>query len=177
MYEIAEERPLTDADRNVNVLSDHIVRIGLDAPKSNQPDHPVRLVIVKVAPHQSRGKSRGGSSGVDSDGFLRIMTNPRDVPAESVALIYEHRWQIQVFFRTFKHLLGCRHLLSHHPEGIKIQTYCAISACLLINLWTGRQPTKRTHEMLCYFLMGWADEDELLTHLAQRKTRDATATR
>ena len=30
--------------------------------------------------------------------------------------------------------------LSHHPDGIKIQTYCAIIACLLINLWTGRQP-------------------------------------
>ena len=32
-------------------------------------------VIAKVTPHQSRGKTGGGSSGVDSDGFLRIMTN------------------------------------------------------------------------------------------------------
>lgn len=177
VYEIAEERPLTDADRNVNVLSDQIVRIGLNAKKSHQPDHPVRLVIVKVTPHQSRGKYRGGSAGVDSDGFLRIMTNLLDVPAEIIALIYQYRWQIEVFFRTFKHLLGCRHLLSHHPEGIKIQTYCAIIACRLINLWTGRQPTKRTHEMLCYYLMGWADADELLAHLAKLKTRDATTAR
>jgi hypothetical protein len=76
-----------------------------------------------------------------------------------------------------KHLLGCRHLLSHHAEGIKIQTYCAIIACLLINLWTGRQPTKRTHEMLCYYLMGWADEDELLAPLAKLKARDAASSR
>ena len=173
VYEIAEERPLTDADRQVNVLSDQIVRIGLSGKAADRPDHPVRLVIVKIKPHVASGNSRG----VDSDGFLRIMTNLLDVPAEIIALIYEHRWQIEVFFRTFKHLLGCRHLLSHHPDGIKIQTYCAIIACLLINLWTGRQPTKRTHEMLCFYLMGWADEDELLAHLAKLKTRDAATPR
>ena len=29
---------------------------------------------------------------------------------------------------------------------------------------TGRQPTKRTHEMLCYYLVDWVDEDD---HLGQ----------
>jgi hypothetical protein len=108
VYEVAEERPLTDADRQANVLSDQIVRIGLRGKAPDRPDHPVRLVIVKVTPHESRGKYRGGSSGVDSDGFLRIMTNLLDVPAEIIALIYSERWAIEVFFRTFKHLLGCR---------------------------------------------------------------------
>jgi hypothetical protein len=173
VYEIAEARPLTDAARAADVLSDRIVRIGLSGTATGRPDHPVRLVIVQVAPHVARGKSRG----VDSDGFLRIMTNLLDVRAEIIALIYQYRWQIEVFFRTLKHLLGCRHLLSHHPDGIKIQTYCALIACLLINLWTGRCPTKRTHEMLCYYLMGWADEGELLAHLAKLQHRDAMTTR
>jgi hypothetical protein len=31
--------------------------------------------------------------------------------------------------------------------------------------------------MLCDYLMGWADEDELLAHLAKLKTRDAVAAR
>ncbi len=44
-----------------------------------------------------------------------------------------------------------------------------------MNLWTGRQPTKRTHEMLCFFLMGWATEDELLAHLAKLKLSDERA--
>jgi hypothetical protein len=51
----------------------------------------------------------------------------------------------------------------------------AIIAWLLMSLWTGRQPTKRTHEMLCLFLMGWATEDELLAHLAQLKLSDERA--
>ena len=45
---------------------------------------------------------------------------------------------------------------------------------MLISLWTGRKPTLRTYEMVCYYLSGMADEDELLAHLAKRlKTHDA----
>lgn len=40
-------------------------------------------------------------------------------------LIYRFRWTIEIFFRFFKHVLGCRHLLSHRQNGIEIQTYCA----------------------------------------------------
>jgi hypothetical protein len=173
VYDVAEDRPLTEADRAADVLSDQLVQLGLSGKAEARPDHPVRLVIVKIPPHTSRGKYGGGSSGVDSDGLLRIATNLVDVPAEIVALLYLYRWTIEVFFRMFKHLLGCRHLLSHHPQGIEIQTYCAIIACLLISLWTGRKPTKRTHEMLCYYLMGWADEGELLAHLSKLKPHDA----
>ena len=36
----------------------------------------------------------------------------------------------------------------HFDHGIKIQTYCAIIACMLISLWTGRKPTLRTYEMI-----------------------------
>ena len=68
----------------------------------------------------------------------------------------EYRWTIEVFFRFFKHVLGCRHLLSHDPVGIQIQTYCAIIACMLINLWTGRKPTLRTYEMICHYFTGLA---------------------
>jgi hypothetical protein len=71
--------------------------------------------------------------------------------------------------------LGCRHLLSHQQNGIEIQTYCAIIACLLISLWTGRKPTKRTYEMICFYFCGWASEEELLTHLAKLQQHDEAA--
>jgi hypothetical protein len=34
---------------------------------------------------------------VESDAFLRIMTNLLDVPAEILTLIYVYRWQFEVF--------------------------------------------------------------------------------
>jgi len=43
-----------------------------------------------------------------------------------IGLIYLHRWQVEIFFRFFKHVLGCRHLLSHCENGIELETYAAI---------------------------------------------------
>jgi hypothetical protein len=45
----------------------------------------------------------------------------------------------------------------------------AIIACLLITLWTGGKPTLRTYEMIGFYFQGWADLDELTTHLAKLK--------
>jgi len=171
-YEVLEERPLTDADRAAGILSDQIVRFP-NGKADARPDHPIRLVCVKCSPHTSRCKYRGGSSGVDSDGVLRIATNMLDVPAEIVGLIYQFRWTIELFFRFFKQILGCRHLFFHSQNGIELQAYCAIIACMLLCLWTGRKPTKRTYEMVCYYFMGLASEAELLAHIEKLKRQDA----
>jgi len=49
-----------------------------------------------------------------------------------------------------------------------------MSRCALdVSLWTGKKPTKRTFEMLCFFFCGMADEDELLAHLNKLKDQDA----
>jgi hypothetical protein len=63
--------------------------------------------------------------------------------------------------------------VSTDSVGVEIQAYCAIIACLLISLWTGKQPTKRTYEMICFCLIDWADEEELLAHLAKLKKPNA----
>ena len=110
---------------------------------------------------------------MDSDGILRIATKLLDVPADVIGLIFSYRWGVEIFFRFFKHILGCRHLLSHDQNGIEIQTYCAIIACMLIALWTGKKPTLRTYEMICFYFTGLADEDELMAHIEKLKSQDA----
>lgn len=172
-YEVLEARELTEADRVLNVLSDQNVELGNLGKEHARPDHPIRLLEIRTTPHSSRGKYKGGSTGPSTDGILRIATNLLDVPAEVIALIYLHRWTIEIFFRFFKHVLGCRHLLSHSRQGIEIQAYMAIIGCMLISLWTGRKPTLRTYEMVCHFFAGLAREEDLLAHLAQLKKHDA----
>jgi len=167
-YQIEEERPLTAEDVEADVALDAIVCLGEYKGAKDRPNHPLRLVVVKTTPHEKRG-------GPASAGQLLIATNLLDLPAWIIALIYRYRWTIEVFFRFFKHVLGCRHLLSHDPVGIEIQTYCAIIACMLISLWTGRKPTLRTYEMICHYFSGLAEEDELLAHLAKLQQQDAPA--
>ena len=172
-YEVLESRELTQADRALNVLSDQLVQIGKQGKEYARPDHPIRLLEIRTTPHSSRGKYKGGSTGPGTDGILRIATNLLDVPAEVIALIYIHRWTIEIFFRFFKHVLGCRHLLSHSRQGIEIQAYMATIGCMLISLWTGRKPTLRTYEMVCHYFAGLAREEDLLAHLAKLKKHDA----
>jgi len=172
-YEVIEDRPLCDEAQAADVLQDAVVRLGKTSKADARPDHKIRLITIKTTPHVKRGKYQGGWAGPGSDGVLRIATNLLDVPAEIIALIFRYRWTIEIFFRFFKHVLGCRHLLSHDQNGIEIQTYSAIIACMLISLWTGRKPTLRTYEMICYFFTGLADEEELLAHISKLKRRDA----
>jgi len=171
VWETVETRHRNDAVETAeigDIISDEVVRFS-KSPKNRQPDHLIRVICVKTNPHTTRGKYRGGSSGVDSDGILRIATNLMDVPADVVALIFSHRWAIEIFFRFFKQMLGCRHLLSHDPDGIEIQTYCAIIACMLISLWTGKKPTLRTYEMIGFYFCGMASEEELMKHIEKLK--------
>jgi hypothetical protein len=68
---------------------------------------------------------------------LRIMTNRLDLPAELSAGMYRLRWLIEMFFRTFKQLPGCRHLFSGNHDGVEIQVYCGMIVCMLILISTG----------------------------------------
>ena len=175
VFDIVEPRPLTDAARQANITFDAVVRMGKDRAAEDRPQHPVRFLMIKTTPHDKRGKrgkQGGGTAGAQSDGYLRIATNLLDVPAEVIGFIFRQRWLIEIFFRFLKHILGCRRLLSTDPVGIEIQAYCAIIACLLIALWTGKQPTKRTYEMVCWYFLGLADENDLMNHLAKLKARD-----
>jgi hypothetical protein len=171
--EVVEERPVSQAARQAGVLRDIVVKLGTSHKAEARPDHPVRVILVQTEPHRKRGGRKGGTAGPPSDGILRIATDLLDVPAEVVADIYKHRWSVELFFRFFKHVLGCRHLLSTHAAGVQIQAYCAIIACLLIHLWTGGKPTLRTFEMLCLYLQGWASLEEVMAHLESLRAKRA----
>ena len=169
VWTVVEEKYRNDNAELNEIISDEVVEFS----KGSGLNHKVRVICIRVNPHTTRGKYRGGSSGVDSDGILRIATNLLHVPADVISLIFSKRWAIEIFFRFFKHMLGCRHLLSSDQNGIEIQTYCAIIACMLIALWTGKKPTLRTYEMICFYFTGLADEDELIAHIQKLKSQDA----
>ena len=166
VFEVTEERLLSDEALKAGVVRDAVVRMGLGSKPGDRPDHPVRVVVIEATPHEKRGGRRGKTAGPGNKGTIVIATNLLHVPAEVIALIYRHRWAIEVFFRFFKQILGCKHLLSQRPEGILIQVYCAIIACMLINLWTSSKPTKRTVEMMGWYFAGVASDDEMMRHIA-----------
>ena len=154
-YEVAQERPLSATARAAGVTSDMVLpRLGTShhRPCAAQPLRMVRVTTDKW--HKD---------GTPIE--LVLVTNRLDLEADLIALAYRYRWTVELFFRWFKCILGCRHLLSHSENGVQLQVYMALIASLLISLWVGRAPTKRTYEMLCFYLSGWASTREVLAHV------------
>jgi hypothetical protein len=171
VYDVREERPLSQAARDAGVISDQVVEIGLSKRPAERADHPTRLVCVRCTPHQKRGKGKKhgvGQTGPTSDGVLRIVTDLLDVPAEVIAFLYQYRWTIEVFFRFLKQILGCRHLLSTKEQGIQIQVYAAVICCLLINSLTGAKPTKWMVTLMALYLQGLAADADVLKALTRK---------
>lgn len=159
-FSAAAERPLTPAARQAGVVRDVLLsKLGSDHHQ-DVIGRPVRLVIVR------RTKPDGQVEE------LWLVTDRMDLPAELVALAYRYRWTVELFFRWFKCVLGCRHLLATDANGVAIQVYVALIASLLIVLWTGRKPSKRTWEMIQFYLSGWASLDELEAHIAHLPSTD-----
>jgi hypothetical protein len=100
---------------------------------------------------------------------LLLATSRPALAAELVALAYKFRWEEGLFSRRFKCVLGRRHLVSESRAGLTVQVYVARIANLLLTLWAGKKPTKRTFEMFCLFFMGWASAEELQKHLERLK--------
>jgi hypothetical protein len=165
VYQVIEERPLTAAQKNAGVLHERIVRIeGLD--------HPTRLIIVKADVHMKQVKRKPGVY-VPSSGQLLILTSDLEIEAELISLIYRYRWTIEVFFKFFKGLLGCRHLLSQRRAGVEIQIYCAVIICVLLNLTTGLRPSKAVLEALMWHLLGLASIEDVQRRVEKTRIEQA----
>ncbi len=55
-----------------------------------------------------------------------------------------------------------------------LQMYAALIVSLLIALRTGLKPTKRTFEVIQFYLLGWVSDEEFDAHLAAQRTAQKT---
>ena len=166
VYQTIEDKELTDKAVKEGIVFDKTVDLGSETAETKLKE--IRIVAVKCDP-KFRPSRTGGRGGPKQGQVLLITTDRFDLEPETITTIYKHRWTIEIYFRFFKHVLGCRHLISHNKNGIEMQMYMAIIACMLISLWTGRKPSLRTYEMVCWYFIGMADLEELQAHIAGQK--------
>jgi hypothetical protein len=121
-----QERPITDADREANVVSDRIGHVPGSAGSRGFGDKRLREVILT--------DPRSGKP-------VRLLTTLLEVPARIIGLIYRYRWMIELFFKWLKCTARLRHLLSEDQNGITMQLYVAVIGVLLMHLRTGRRPS------------------------------------
>jgi hypothetical protein len=133
VWRLVEERPVSAAARAAGARRDLVVWLGCEVSGAAFR-RPLRVVEVATGRADSRGRPE----------VLLLATDRLGLAAELVALGYRFRWGVELFFRWFKCVLGRRHLLAESRNGVTLQVYVAIIASLLLSLWAGKKPTKRT---------------------------------
>jgi hypothetical protein len=150
---VQKERPISAAAAKAGVVRDVILKRLGTAHHKDVVGRPMRLVIVRVV--ERTGKTTE----------LWLITDRLDLDAELVALAYRYRWSIELYFRWLKCIMGARHLVSHHPNGLTLQLYAALIVSLLLAIRTGAKPNKRTYETIQFYLLGWVTDAEFAEHL------------
>jgi hypothetical protein len=160
-FEPLESRPIAEKAKALGVVGDVLVK-RLGTEKHNPLlGRPWRVVTL-----QRPGRKPGTVER------WTLATNDAAMDADLVALAYRHRWQVELFFRWLKAILGVRHLILESPGGVALQVYAALIASVLIAARTGLKPTKRTFEMIGFYLSGWASADEMAAHLDARRAKE-----
>jgi hypothetical protein len=160
-YTALETRPRSAADRAAGVVSDTLVQVGWREDQT--PTLPVlRRMEVQVAGHAEP---------------LVLLTSGLDWPAELIALLYKHRWQVELFFRWLKCMAHLEHFFSESPQGMTLQLYVTLIATLLIALETGARPSVYDFSLLSFALSGQASLAEGLAVAARRRAERERAAR
>jgi hypothetical protein len=149
MEPVQEARPLSAADQEAVVIWDRKMRLGVHG----------KGPVVRVVRVEAKGD------------VFHLATSREDLAAQLIGLIYRQRWQIELFFKWIKMILNGRHWLAESAQGVEMQLYCVLICALLLMLWTGQRPNKRMVEALRFYLMGWANEEDLALLLRRAQPR------
>ena len=63
---------------------------------------------------------------------LFFLTNILDLPAQMIAEVYRHRWEIEVFFRFLKQEMNLKHFICNEVNAIQVMMYMTLIATMLI---------------------------------------------
>jgi len=118
LYEITSDRKISSKDIESGVQSDHNILLG-GTSRTRQPRTKARMVKFYDK---------------ENDKQFNFTTNHKRLSARSIALIYKKRWQIELLFKRVKQNYPLRNFLGDNENAIKIQTWCALIADLLVKI-------------------------------------------
>ena len=113
LTQVCGHRPILDQP---GVVSDQMVMLVTPLSLVGYPD-PLRRVVF-VDPESAKE--------------LVFLTNRFDLAATTIARLYKHRWQIELFFKWLKQNLAVKHFFGNSVNAVKPQIWCAICAYLVV---------------------------------------------
>ncbi len=112
-YYVVESRPV---DETVGLRCDQTIRLNSAKGRRCFPEALRRISYIDP----------------ETELWLIFLTNQFALDALTIALIYKHRWKIELFFRWIKQHLRLRGFFSTDPNGVRVQVWTALCAYLLV---------------------------------------------
>lgn len=109
-------RILPDNEPASNIRSDYVARLII--PKSKQLYRDDLRIVKALDP--------------DSGEIITFITNNFFFSASEIALIYRHRWDIEVFFKWIKQNICIKRLWGYSENAVKTHLWVAVCAYLII---------------------------------------------
>ena len=95
-------------------------------------DQTIVLTGLKSRKRYPQPLRRVGYYDAQSDRRLDFLTNHFAVPAATVADLYRHRWQVELFFKWIKQHLRIKSFFGTSENAVKTQLWNAVSVYVLV---------------------------------------------
>jgi hypothetical protein len=155
--DVLQNRKLTSKDEDAGVLADQDIVLGARSERHDLP--PLRVVYVEYVAREGEIKQ------------MPLVTSLMDAPAWMIALIYQHRWQVELFFRWLKCCANFHHFFSENETGMTLQVYAMMIVLLLIAVETGAKPSRYDVAIMSWAIQGTVPLAEART-VAERRRRE-----
>lgn len=87
-----------------------------------------------------------------TDKTFIFLSNNFELTALQIALLYKHRWKIELFFKWMKQHLKIKSFWGHSENAVKIQVYCAIITFVTVALLKQKSKTELTQYQILQIL-------------------------
>lgn len=118
VYEVLEERLVSDVQQKKGVCQDQIIFLGRGSGPGTE-QITVRLVSFYVPQHNR---------------IYHYLTDNFTMKPATIAGIYRDRWQVETFFKRFKQNNPVKYFLGDNENAIQIQIWCAFIKDLLVKI-------------------------------------------
>jgi len=126
-----------------NVLLQRRYSHPVDRSSGVKSDHTVVLTAPGSLKHYPAALRRVRYFDAEHQAVPRFLTNNFELPALTIANLYQSRWQVELFFKWIKQHLRIKVFLGTSQNAVRTQIWTAISIYVLVAIISERNSTCR----------------------------------
>lgn len=127
----------------------HVIKVITDKTKKKNAKGVIKEQYITVSYKDENGseqklKLRRITFKDEEGRIYYFITNNFKISAQQIALVYKHRWMIELLFKQIKQNFPLRYFWGESENAIRIQIYCVLIAQLLMVVIKKKSETKKS---------------------------------